>query len=142
MTKQKAKNARKDTTMKIRNTMMALGAATLFLLPAAAAQAYDAAAGAETQTEQPATTADITDDKLKDFAEVHQEVESLNAEYQAKIAAAADAAEKSALSVEANKEMMRLVEESSLSITEYNRIAELVQTDITLQNKYREILNN
>lgn len=126
--------------MKIRNTMMALGAATLFMLPAAAAQAYDAAAGAETQAEQPVTAADVTDDKLEDFAEVHQEVESMNAEYQAKIAATSDAAEKSALSAEANKEMMRLVEASPLSIAEYNRIAELVQTDITLQDKYREIL--
>lgn len=126
--------------MKIRNTMMALGAATLFMLPAAAAQAYDAAAGAETQAEQPVTAADVTDDKLKDFAEVHQEVESMNAEYQAKIAATSDAVEKSALSAEANKEMMRLVEASPLSIAEYNRIAELVQTDITLQDKYREIL--
>lgn len=126
--------------MKIRNTMMALGAATLFMLPAAAAQAYDAAAGAETQAEQPVTAADVTDDKLKDFAEVHQEVESMNAEYQAKIAATSDAVEKSALSAEANKEMMRLVDASPLSIAEYNRIAELVQTDITLQDKYREIL--
>ncbi|MFN7114487.1 MAG: DUF4168 domain-containing protein [Alphaproteobacteria bacterium] len=128
--------------MKIKHTMMALGAATLFMMPISAAQAFDGAAGAATQAEQPATAADVTDDKLKEFAEVHQEVESLNAEYQGKIQATSDVTEKSALSAEANKEMMDLVEKSPLTITEYNRIAQLVQQDIVLQDKYRQMLND
>lgn len=129
--------------MKIKHTMMALGAATLFMMPVSAAKAFDGAAGAAaTQAEQPATAADVTDDKLKEFAEVHQEVESLNAEYQQKIQEATDVSEKSALSAEANKEMMKLVEDSPLSITEYNRIAQLVQQDITLQDKYRQMLHD
>lgn len=126
--------------MKIKHTMMALGAATLFMMPVSAAKAFDAAAGAAMQAEQPATAADVTDDKLKEFAEVHQEVESLSAEYQAKIAATDSPAEKSALSAEANAEMMRLVEQSPLSVSEYNRIALLVQQDIALQDKYRKVL--
>lgn len=130
--------------MKIKNTMMALGAATMILIPAAGAMAADtssAPAQPATQTEQAITAATVTDEKLKEFAEVHQEVESMNAEYQAKIAATSDVTEKSALSAEANKEMMTLVEDSDLSITEYNQIAQLVQKDINLQDKYRQLLD-
>ncbi|MDY0009364.1 MAG: DUF4168 domain-containing protein [Bdellovibrionales bacterium] len=128
--------------MKIKHTMMAMGAATMIMLPAAGALAADFSS----TTAQPAVEAEaaiaanVSDEKLKEFAEVHQEVESMNAEYQAKIAATSDATEKSALSAEANKEMMALVEDSDLSITEYNQIAQLVQKDITLQNKYRQLL--
>lgn len=128
--------------MKIKHTMIALGTATFFLMPVSVAQAFDGATGATTQAEQRTTAADVTDEKMKDFAEVHQEVESLNAEYQKKIQAASDVSEKSALSAEANKEMMDLVEKSPFSITEYNRIAQLVQQDITLQDKYRQMLND
>lgn len=124
--------------MQIKKTLMALGASAMFLMPAAAANAVDTAAG--TQMEAPKTAADVTDKKLEEFADVHQEVESLNAEYQAKIAATSDVTEKSALSAEANKEMMKIVEGSDLSLTEYNRIAELVQHDVALQGKYKEIL--
>jgi len=126
--------------MKIKKTLMALGASALFLMPAAAAQAADTAAGTEIQA--PVTAADVSDEKLEEFAAVHQEVETVNAEYQAKIAATADVKEKNALSAEANKEMMKVVEASDLNIREYNRIAELVQQDIGLQSKYKEILKD
>lgn len=126
--------------MKIKKTLMALGASALFLMPAASAHAADTAASKEIQA--PATAADVTDEKLEAFAEVHQEVETVNAEYQAKIAATADVNKKNVLAAEANKEMVKIVEASDLNIREYNRIAELVQQDIGLQSKYKEILKD
>ena len=127
--------------MKVKNTMMALGAATVFLMPAAAAHAFDGAA--QTQAERPATTAvQISDEKLEEFAEVHKDVESMNAEYQQKIAETQDVTEKSVLTAEANKEMLSLVEKSDLSLTEYNQIAQMVKQDPVLQSKYNKILND
>lgn len=129
--------------MKVKNTMMALGAATVFLMPAAAAQAFDGAAKTQTQAERPATTAiQISDEKLEEFAAVHKDVESMNAEYQQKIAEAKDVTEKSVLTAEANKEMLSLVEKSDLSLTEYNQIAQMVKQDPVLQSKYTKILND
>lgn len=128
--------------MKVKNTMMALGAATVFLMPAAA-QAFDGAAKTQTQAERPATTAvQISDEKLEEFAEVHKDVESMNAEYQQKIAETQDVTEKSVLTAEANKEMLSLVEKSDLSLTEYNQIAQMVKQDPVLQSKYNKILND
>lgn len=126
--------------MKIKKTLMALGASALFLMPATAAHAAEGAAGTEIQA--PVTAADVTDEKLEEFAAVHQEVETVNAEYQAKIAATADVNKKNVLTAEANKEMMKIVEASDLNIREYNRIAELVQQDIGLQSKYKDILKD
>lgn len=129
--------------MKVKNTMMALGAATIFLMPGAAAHAFDDAAKTQTQAERPATSVvQISDEKLEEFAEVHKDVEKMNSDYQEKIADAKDATEKSVLTAEANKEMLSIVEKSDLTLTEYNYIAQMVKQDPVLQSKYNKILND
>lgn len=129
--------------MKVKSTMMALGAATMFMLPLSAAQAAETIPGATTaQTERPATSVQVTDDKLEEFAHVQQEVESLNMEYQQKIAETSDVKEKSTLMAEAEKEMQSLIEKSDLTLTEYNQIAQLVKQDPVLQGKYSKILSD
>lgn len=124
-----------------RKIMIALGtAATVSFAPAAFANSA-AAPAAETQAApamQAPAQANVSDDQLKEFVKVEQEVRTVSEGYQQKLSSVQDQAEMSAIAQEANTEMTAIVEKSPLSVEEYNQIAMAISADRNLQQRYQQ----
>ncbi|MDP1617271.1 DUF4168 domain-containing protein [Phenylobacterium sp.] len=127
--------------MTLKTKFFAAGAA-LALMTAPAAFAQDAgvdatmsdeAAASAMATEPAASGAGFTDAQVEDFAEAMTDVQALNEEYGAKVAAEADATAQTALQQEMTSKMTAAVEDSGLTATEYNQIAAAAQTDAELR---------
>ena len=100
--------------------------------PAMAQQAAPAPAAAPT-----AQQIAVTDAKVQQFVEVHQEVAEISQTYQAQLQQAGDNAEAAAaISQEANSEMMQAVQASPLTVQEFNQYAMLLQKDQSFQQAY------
>ena len=80
----------------------------------------------------------VSEAKVKEFVEVHQEVYEISTKYQAQLQATNDPDEVSTISQQANQEMAAIVEKSPLSIQEYNQYAMLLQQDQDFQKLYQE----
>lgn len=124
----------------------------LIALGTTAAIAFSPAAfaGAAPQQQQPAmqqqaapaASEEISDQQMQEFVKVEQKVREVSMNYQEKLSSASDESEISSIAQEANREMTDVVEQSPLSVQEYNKIASLISTDQNLQRKYQEQSRN
>lgn len=125
--------------------LIALGSVAAIALPYAAG-AYDEAAPATAPTAAPLeaapAAAEVSDAQLQEFVKVEQQVRQVSQEYQQKLTQTQNEAEIGALAQEANAQMTQIVEQSPLSVEEYNKIASLVSTDPQLQQKYQQYHRN
>lgn len=119
--------------------LIVLGSVTAMALPyAAAAQSNTAAPSAAPAMQQPTANAEVSDTQLKEFVKVEQKVRAVSADYQQKLASAEDETQMNAIAQEANAEMTGIVNESPLSVDEYNQIAMLISSNPDLQQKYQQ----
>lgn len=104
------------------------------------------AGSAYAQQEAPAAPAsapaaqqvEVTNEQVKEFTKVYQEVAAISQAYQGQLQATNDPEEVAAISQQANEEMVAVVEKSPLSIKEYNQYAMLLQQDKDFQKKFLE----
>lgn len=119
--------------MMTKQAVMALGSAVILTFPVAAQ--------AEAPARDPlAVQAGAVSDKvMKEFIDVHEDVEKLSLKYQEKIGEADSQAEKNKLANEANAEMKKTVEKSDLGLDRYNQLAARVQTDSNVKAQYERL---
>lgn len=79
--------------------------------------------------------AEVSDDQLKTYAEAEKKVQEIRDEFQQQMPNAETPEEAQALQQEAQEEMVSAVEDSGLSVEEYNQIASLVQTNPELRDR-------
>jgi len=86
-----------------------------------------------------ATQVDVSDDQLRQFVDAASEVQSVQEQYAAEIQSTQEAEEAQSLRQEAQEKMVQAVEDSGLSVSEYNLIAQRLQQDPSLANRLNEM---
>lgn len=128
-------------TIRNKSTYIATTAAMAFSLaaaPAAIAQQYGAQPGAESQQQ----TQDYSEAQIQAYATAFLEVRDLSREYQGKMQSAETPEQQQAVQQEATELMSNAVQESGLSVQEYNNITEASRTDPDLQAKVMEKISD
>lgn len=127
-------------------TLAILTAVGLFATSAMAQQGYppEGSQGKRTQGfpgQQRQQQMNVPDHKMKQFVEVHKEVASIRGEYRQKIQNAGDQKKASELNQKANDKMVKAVEESPISIDEYNKLVSVIPRDPSLKQKFDKYMN-
>jgi len=82
-----------------------------------------------------APTAQIDDTKVDQFANAYVEVQAIQAQAAQELNATTDAAKVTEVKANAEKQMIAAVERSGLQVEEFNRIADLMTTDVSLRSR-------
>jgi len=122
------------------NYLMAMGAiASLAIAAPAFSQQTPPPPAYEQQQVQSIT---VSDDTMKEFVKVQQKVVSVQQVYQSEAKKAADDPAKiAAISQKANEEATKVVEESPITVEQYNKIVMLLPRDQKLQQQYQKVLD-
>lgn len=119
--------------------ILALGAAvSMSFAGSAFAQQAAPAAPAPAAAPAAAQQVEVSNEQVKEFTKVYQEVSAISQAYQGQLQATNNPEEVAAISQQANEEMIAVVEKSPLSIEEYNQYAMLLQQDKDFQKKFME----
>jgi len=86
-----------------------------------------------------AQQADITDAQLREFATARASVEQIQMKYQDQAQNVTSEEQMQELQAKANAEMVDAVEQTNLSVEQYNQIASMIQTDQDMLNRYMEL---
>ncbi|MCC5878386.1 MAG: DUF4168 domain-containing protein [Idiomarina sp.] len=111
-------------------------AAAMFSMPALA-QDQNEQAYAQQQMEEMANQP-ISEEQLEQFADALDEIERINDEFVAELEQAESQEEAQELQIAAQSEMVEAVENSGLSVEEYNAIAYRMQNDPEIQERIEE----
>lgn len=112
-------------------------AAAMFSMPALA-QDQDQQAYAQQQMEEMANQP-ITEEQLEQFADALDEIERINDEFVAQLEQAESQEQAQELQIAAQSEMVEAVEDSGLTVEEYNAIAYRMQNDPEIQARIEDI---
>ena len=121
----------------------ALCSGLLALAPAALyAQTPPEEAGPPVSAQEPSAeappAATVPDAKIDQFATAYVAVQSIQAQASQQLAATTDAKKADDLKANAESQMVKAVEKSGLQVDEFNQIASLMASDLTLRNKVLE----
>lgn len=119
----------------------ALSAGTVIATQPAAAQQSPASGGGAQQMRQQVKDINVSDQKMKQFVAVQQQVAEVSRQYMNKVQKQESQSDKQAMSRKAQKEMSQIVEQSPLSIREYNKIAMALSNNPKLQKQYKKFGN-
>ncbi|WP_168015999.1 DUF4168 domain-containing protein [Halomonas salinarum] len=99
----------------------------------AIAQEDASSQAAQAQAAAPAT--DFSDEKLQQFAEASKEIASVSRDYTERLQNAEDEAAKQEVRMEANEDMVNIVEDSGLEVSTFNAIGQAIQQDPELMKR-------
>lgn len=83
--------------------------------------------------------AEVSDDRLKTYAEAEEKVQEIRNEVQEQMPNADTPEQAQEMQQEAQEKMVSAVEDAGLSVEEYNQIATLIQTNPTLRDRLEEL---
>ncbi|WP_151669786.1 DUF4168 domain-containing protein [Nitrincola schmidtii] len=97
----------------------------------------------EAQSPMPAqqTQVEFTETDLQTFAAVQGDLDTVRAEYSARLEAASDQEQAAQLQQEASIMMIQAVEAAGMEVETYNEIALALQSDPALRDRVAEMLN-
>lgn len=121
----------------IRTGLTALGAALLLSAPQAMAQPSAAPQQAQPGQQQAQT---FDDAQVERFADSFSEIMEIREHFSAQLQDADDAETAHELQQQANEKMIDVIENNDLSVTEYNAIAQAMQTDPELRDRVLALL--
>lgn len=116
------------------SALLALGSAG-----AAYAQQGNPPGAAPPPPQQQPQAQEVSDEQLRQFVEAAGEVQSVQEEYAQQIQSTQEADEAQTLRQEAQEKMVSAVEDSGLSVSEYNLIAQRLQQDQSLAERLQEV---
>jgi DNA primase large subunit len=82
----------------------------------------------------------VTDAQLQEFVEAQAAIDRIQSQFQERAASITSQEEMTNLQEQTNKQMVQAIEQTDLSVQEYNQIARLVQADPQTQEKYMELI--
>lgn len=104
-------------------------------VPAYAQQAQSPPAGQQQQEQQRVQT-NVPDEQLEEFVQAHSSVQQIYDQYQGQAATVQSQDDLIVLQQQANEEMVQAIEQSDLSLAEYNQIASAIQFDPDIRDRY------
>lgn len=113
--------------------------ALVAVAPRVVADETEGATGEQPVPETQAETIDVSDEKLQQFLSAAINVQEVQREYVAEIQATEDPAQAESLREEAQEEMVTVVEQSGLTVLEFNLIAQQLQNDAALLQRLDEL---
>lgn len=122
--------------------MTALFSAALLsagLMTATAHAQENAAANAAEQSQATAPAQDFSDAQLQQFADASKEIAVLSQEYTERLQSAEGEEAQQQIRVEANEEMVSVVEESGLDVDTFNAIGQAIQQNPELMQRVQEM---
>jgi len=122
--------------MKMSKYIMSLAFAALIASPMAIAQQGQEAQPMPQQQEAP----EVTDEQVQAFVDAYVAVNDVREEYTARMQEAEDQEEAQALQMEANEAMSAAIEESGLSVEEYQEVAMAVSADPEVREQVTQML--
>lgn len=114
-------------------------AALLLAAPFAAVQAQEDPSQQYTPPPAQQENLAVTDDMLENFAQAVTTVQGVQQEYSAEIQSTQDASEAQSLREEAQRKMVDAVENTGLSVSEYNLISQRLQSDPALAERFEDV---
>lgn len=121
-----------------------LAAGLLTVTPALYAQTPEQEPAQQTPEQMPpdmttpeagAPTVQIDDQKIDQFANAYVEVQAIQAQTAQQLNTTTDATKVTEVKANAEKQMIAAVERSGLQVEEFNRIADLMTTDVNLRSR-------
>lgn len=82
----------------------------------------------------------VTDQQLQEFAVAEAAVRQVQAQFQAQAESITSQAEASALQQQANEQMVQAIQQKDMSVDEYNQIANTIQANPEVQERYMELV--
>jgi hypothetical protein len=130
----------KGVFMTIRKTALTIALAVLFAAGGTAvAQSYGGAADQAPAPAEATTQATaLTDETIDTFVDAFVAVQEIREDFTERLHSASDEAEAQAMQQEAQEKMMQAVEESGMSVQEYNEVAMALQNDPELMQQVQE----
>jgi len=130
----------KGAFMTIRKTALTIALAALFAAGGTAvAQSYGGAADQAPAPAEATTQATaLTDETIDTFVDAFVAVQEIREDFTERLHSASDEAEAQAMQQEAQEKMMQAVEESGMSVQEYNGVAMALQNDPELMQQVQE----
>lgn len=122
--------------------MTALFSAALLsagLMSATAHAQEDSAANAAEQPQAAAPAQDFSDAQLQQFADASKEIAVLSQEYTERLQSAEGEDAQQEVRMEANEEMVKVVEESGLDVDTFNAIGQAIQQDPEMMQRVQEM---
>jgi len=122
--------------------MTALFSAALLsagLMTATAHAQEDAASESADQAQATAPAQDFSDAQLQQFADASKEIAVLSQDYTQRLQAAEGEEAQQEVRMEANEEMVKVVEESGLDVDTFNAIGQAIQQDPELMQRVQEM---
>lgn len=121
-------------------TITALMSAMLATVPAASVLAAQPQQQAQAAAPQ-AQSVNVTDKQLQQFAGAQETVNEIRVDAMAKLEKVEDQNQAQEIQQQANQDMVNAVQDSGLSVEDYNLIARAVQSDTNLQSRLKEMSN-
>ncbi|MDQ2068878.1 DUF4168 domain-containing protein [Natronospira bacteriovora] len=122
--------------MKIRNVLISFMTAAFLAAPMAMAQGQQQAQPMPQQQEAP----DVSDEQINAFVDAYVAVSEVREEYTARLQEADSQEEAQELQQEANDAMTAAIEDSGLSIEEYQQVAMAVNADAEVREQVTTML--
>lgn len=122
--------------------MTALFSAALLsagLMTATAHAQEDAATQSADQAQATAPAQDFSDAQLQQFADASKEIAVLSQDYTKRLQEAEGEEAQQEVRMEANEEMVKVVEESGLDVDTFNAIGQAIQQDPELMQRVQEM---
>lgn len=120
--------------MNIRKAVIALSASAAFVFSGALIAQQE---GYQAPAEQ--EPVEVSDTQLEQFVNVQEEIGRIQEDFSQRLEGVDDPEAAYELQVEANDEMTEAVENSGMSVEEYNEIAMAIQTDADLRDRLNEM---
>ncbi len=123
--------------MTIRKTALTIALAAMFAAGGTALAQYEGGGQPGFGETTPATAA-LTDQTIDTFVDAFVAVQDIREDFTERLHGASDEAEAQALQAEAQEKMLRAVEESGMSVQEYNEVALALQNDPELMQRVQD----
>lgn len=123
--------------MTIRKTVLTIALAALFAAGGTAV-AQSAAGQAPAFGEQTPATAAMTEQTVDAFVDAFVAVQEIREDFSERLQSATNEAEAQAMQQEAQEQMIQAVEQSGMSVQEYNDVAMALQNDPELMQQVQE----
>ena len=122
----------------MKKTLLAAAITSLLALGAVSqVSAYEAQANLPAQQ----SPVEFAENDLQTFAAVQDDLDTIRAEYSARLEAASDQEQAAQLQQEASMMMIQAVEAAGMDVETYNNIALALQSDPALRDRVAEMIN-
>lgn len=82
----------------------------------------------------------ISDQELRDFVGAEQAVRQVKSKFQGKVQNIKTQEQLQALQAQADEQMVQTIRQSGLTVEQYNKVAEAIQTNPQVQKKYLDLV--